>query len=58
MKRTRDAALAEELTQETFFRADLNFAVLRETEKRPRCGAGHVTLSRLNKEKQSERAAF
>lgn len=33
MKMTRDASLAEELTQETFFRAYMNYASLRDKEK-------------------------
>lgn len=33
MKMTRDASLAEELTQETFFRAYMNFSSLRSKEK-------------------------
>ena len=33
MKMTRDATLSEELTQETFFRAYMNFASLRQKEK-------------------------
>ena len=33
MKMTRDATLAEELTQETFFRAYMNYASLRNKEK-------------------------
>lgn len=33
MKMTRDASLAEELTQETFFRAYMNYAALRNKEK-------------------------
>ena len=33
MKLTQDLALAEELTQETFFRAYMNFTALREKEK-------------------------
>ena len=33
MKMTRDAVLAEELTQETFFRAYMNYASLRNKEK-------------------------
>lgn len=33
MKMTRDASLAEELTQETFFRAYMNYASLRDQEK-------------------------
>ena len=35
MKMTRDASLSEELTQETFFRAYMNFASLRNKEKAP-----------------------
>ena len=35
MKLTQDLALAEELTQETFFRAYMNFTALREKEKAP-----------------------
>lgn len=35
MRLTRDKTLAEELTQETFFRAYINFAALREKEKAP-----------------------
>lgn len=35
MKTTRDASLAEELTQETFFRAYINYASLRSREKAP-----------------------
>ena len=33
MKLTRDSALAEELTQETFFRAYMNYSSLRDKEK-------------------------
>lgn len=33
MKLTRDVSLAEELTQETFFRAYMNFASIRNKEK-------------------------
>ena len=33
MKMTQDASLAEELTQETFFRAYMNFSSLRDKEK-------------------------
>ncbi len=33
MKMTRDPSLAEELTQETFFRAYINYASLRDPEK-------------------------
>ena len=33
MKMTRDASLAEELTQETFFRAYMNYSSLRNKEK-------------------------
>ena len=33
MKMTRDEAVAEELTQETFFRAYMNYASLRDKEK-------------------------
>lgn len=33
MKLTRDASLAEELTQETFFRAYMNFSSLRDKQK-------------------------
>ena len=33
LKMTRDASLAEELTQETFFRAYMNYASLRNKEK-------------------------
>ena len=33
MKMTRDVSLAEELTQETFFRAYMNYASLRNKEK-------------------------
>ena len=33
MKMTRDATLSEELTQETFFRAYMNYASLRNNEK-------------------------
>ena len=33
LKMTRDASLAEELTQETFFRAYMNYASLRDQEK-------------------------
>ncbi len=33
MKMTRDASLSEELTQETFFRAYMNYASLRNKEK-------------------------
>ena len=33
MKMTRDVSLSEELTQETFFRADMNYASLRNKEK-------------------------
>ena len=33
LKMTRDASLAEELTQETFFRAYMNYASLRSKEK-------------------------
>ncbi len=33
MKMTRDASLSEELTQETFFRAYMNFASLKDKEK-------------------------
>jgi len=33
IKMTRDASLAEELTQETFFRAYMNFSSLRNKEK-------------------------
>ena len=33
MKMTRDASLAEELTQETFFRAYMNYTTLRNKEK-------------------------
>ena len=33
MKLTRDSSLAEELTQETFFRAYMNFSSLRDKEK-------------------------
>lgn len=33
LKMTRDASLAEELTQETFFRAYMNYASLRDKEK-------------------------
>ena len=35
LKMTKDASLAEELTQETFFRAYMNYASLREKEKAP-----------------------
>lgn len=35
MKMTQDASLAEELTQETFFRAYMNFSSLRNKEKAP-----------------------
>ncbi len=35
MKMTRDPSLAEELTQETFFRAYMNYASLRSKEKAP-----------------------
>lgn len=35
MKMARDASLAEELTQETFFRAYMNYASLRDKEKAP-----------------------
>lgn len=35
MKMTQDASLAEELTQETFFRAYINYASLRSREKAP-----------------------
>lgn len=35
MKVTRDASLADELTQETFFRAYINYASLRNKEKAP-----------------------
>lgn len=35
MKMTRDPSLAEELTQETFFRAYMNYVALREKEKAP-----------------------
>ena len=33
MKLTRNASLAEELTQETFFRAYMNYASLRKKDK-------------------------
>ena len=33
MKLTRDSSLAEELTQETFFRAYMNYSSLRDKEK-------------------------
>ncbi|MBR4017062.1 MAG: RNA polymerase subunit sigma, partial [Oscillospiraceae bacterium] len=33
MKMTQDAALSEELTQETFFRAYMNYSSLRNKEK-------------------------
>jgi RNA polymerase sigma-70 factor (ECF subfamily) len=33
MKMTKDSSLAEELTQETFFRAYMNFSALRDKEK-------------------------
>lgn len=35
MKKARDRSLAEELTQETFFRAYMNYASLRDKEKAP-----------------------
>ena len=35
MKMTRDASLSEELTQETFFRAYMNYSSLRNKEKAP-----------------------
>ena len=35
MKKARDPSLAEELTQETFFRAYMNYASLRDKEKAP-----------------------
>ncbi len=35
MKMTRNASLSEELTQETFFRAYMNYASLRNKEKAP-----------------------
>ncbi|MBQ2388895.1 MAG: RNA polymerase subunit sigma-24, partial [Clostridia bacterium] len=33
MKMTRDVSLSEELTQETFFRAYMNYASLKQKEK-------------------------
>ena len=35
VKMTRDASLSEELTQETFFRAYMNYASLKDKEKAP-----------------------
>lgn len=35
MQKTRDASLSEELTQETFFRAYMNYSSLRNKEKAP-----------------------
>lgn len=57
MKMTRNASLAEELTQETFFRAYMNFASLRCREKAPSwlCGiAKNTYFAWFNEQKKTE----